>query len=25
LKGALLDLRALYLVPEGADPNPKQN
>jgi putative heme-binding domain-containing protein len=24
LKGALLDLRALYLVPEGADPNPKQ-
>jgi putative heme-binding domain-containing protein len=25
LKGALLDLRALYLVPEGADPNAKQN
>jgi putative membrane-bound dehydrogenase-like protein len=25
LKGALLDLRTLYLVPEGADPNSKQN
>jgi putative membrane-bound dehydrogenase-like protein len=25
VRGALLDLRMLYLVPEGADPNPKQN